>query len=433
MPAVTSYIGRMSYLMRQGSPANQVAILLPTDDAWSTFAPGRSSVTGVMGRYVTPTMMSSILSAGYNIDYIDAEAIDSVGIKNQILVIPATDRMPVATLSKIAAYVAAGGKAIAVGHLPTLTPEGKPLTANTSEIALVPDEASLAKALKNAAPPDFQIADVDATPKEVVGFIRRKLPSADLYLVVNTSNHPIDTTATFASNHKFAEAWDGDNGSVSPATATGQAIHLEPYGSQVFVFTDTPTTAKPVAPKPLNTSLDISSAWSLTLPGINKTIDEPVLTDWTADPTLKNYSGEGIYTRDVNIVNAPTDPVYLQVDGGKPSPAPARGGGHVYAYYDPPIQAAALVSINGQPVGALWHPPYRLDVTKYLKVGTNHIEIRVYNTAINAWAALPPHDYAPLIAKYGDRFQMQDLNLVAPVPSGILGSVRLVSTAEVKK
>ena len=45
MPAVTAYIGRMSYLLRQGKPANQVAILLPTDDAWATFAPGRSTVT----------------------------------------------------------------------------------------------------------------------------------------------------------------------------------------------------------------------------------------------------------------------------------------------------------------------------------------------------------------------------------------------------
>jgi hypothetical protein len=37
MPAVTAYIGRMSYLLRQGKPANQVAVLLPTDDAWASF------------------------------------------------------------------------------------------------------------------------------------------------------------------------------------------------------------------------------------------------------------------------------------------------------------------------------------------------------------------------------------------------------------
>ena len=103
----------------------------------------------------------------------------------------------------------------------------------------------------------------------------------------------------------------------------------------------------------------------------------------------------------------------------------------MHAYYDPPIREAALVTINGQSAGALWHPPYRLDITKLLKPGTNHIEIHVYNTALNAWSALPKHDYAPLIAKYGDKFQMQDLQLVEPISSGLLGPVHLV-TAEAK-
>ena len=99
----------------------------------------------------------------------------------------------------------------------------------------------------------------------------------------------------------------------------------------------------------------------------------------------------------------------------------------MHAYYDPPIHEAALVTINGQPAGALWHPPYRLDISKLLKPGQNHIEIHVYNTALNAWSALPPHDYKPLIEKYGDRFQMQDLNKVQPIPSGILGTIHLVT------
>jgi hypothetical protein len=101
--------------------------------------------------------------------------------------------------------------------------------------------------------------------------------------------------------------------------------------------------------------------------------------------------------------------------------------GSAQAYYDPPIREGALVTINGQAAGALWHPPYRLDVSKLLKTGENHIEIRVYNTAINAWAALPPHNDGPLIAKYGDRFQMRDLEDVKPVPSGILGPIHLVT------
>jgi len=433
MPAVTAYIGRMSYLLRQGKPANQVAIMMPTDDAWATFAPGRASVTADMGRYVTPAMMSTILSAGYNVDFIDAKAINKVGIgTHQILILPNMQRIPVETLKKIAAYTKSGGKAIAVGHLPTLTPEGKPLGdagGETSEIALVPDETSLAQALQHAARPDFQISATDEASRNTIGFIRRRLANADIYLVVNTSNQPIDTSATFSTTHKFAEEWDGDSAAISAASATAQPIYLAAYGSRVFVFSDTPSTAKP-APTPAKQLADLSSNWKVNFTALNKSVDESTPTDWIADPATIHYSGEGIYTRDFTLTAAPAGPVFLEVDGGKPETVPARAT-HIAAYYDPPVQAAALVTINGKSAGALWHPPYRLDVSKLLKPGVNHIEIDVYNTALNAWSALPPHDYKPLIAKYGDKFQMQDLNLVAPISSGLLGPVHLV-TAEGK-
>ncbi len=433
MPAVTAYIGRMSYLLRQGKPANQVAIMMPTDDAWATFAPGRSSVTADMGRYVTPAMMSTILSAGYNVDFIDAKAINKVGLgAHQILILPNMQRIPVETLKKIAAYTKSGGKAIAVGHLPTLTPEGKPLGdagGDTSEIILVPDETSLAQALQHAARPDFQISATDDANRNTIGFIRRRLANADIYLVVNTSNQPIDTSATFATTHKFAEEWDGDSAAISAASATAQPIQLAAYGSRVFVFSDTPSAVKP-APAPSKQIADLSSDWKVNFTGLNKSVNESTPTDWIADPSTIHYSGEGIYTRDFTLAAAPAGPVFLQVDGGKPSAVPVRAA-HSYAFYDPPVQAAALVTINGKSAGALWHPPYRLNVSKLLKPGVNHIEIDVYNTALNAWSALPPHDYASLIAKYGDRFQMQDLNLVAPISSGLLGPVHLV-TAEGK-
>jgi hypothetical protein len=112
---------------------------------------------------------------------------------------------------------------------------------------------------------------------------------------------------------------------------------------------------------------------------------------------------------------------------GIPNPLITNPGPGMHAWYDPPIREAAIVFINGQRAGSLWHPPYRLDVSKFLKQGDNTIEIHVYNTALNAWSALPPHDYKPLIAKYGDRFQMQDLDKVQPIPSGILGKIQLIS------
>ncbi len=124
--------------------------------------------------------------------------------------------------------------------------------------------------------------------------------------------------------------------------------------------------------------------------------------------------------------NSPPEHATLGPDG-LPNPLVTRTGPGMHAYFDPPIHEAALVVINGQAAGALWHPPYRLDISKLVKPGENHIEIQSSTRRLNAWSALPPHDYKPLIAKYGDRFQMQDLDKVQPLPSGILGSIKLVT------
>jgi hypothetical protein len=96
------------------------------------------------------------------------------------------------------------------------------------------------------------------------------------------------------------------------------------------------------------------------------------------------------------------------------------------ALFDPPIREAAIVSINGQRVASLWHPPYRIDITSLLKSGENHIEVSVFNTAVNEMAGQPPRDYTALNALYGKRFDMQDMDHLQAVPSGMMGHVRLL-------
>ena len=155
---------------------------------------------------------------------------------------------------------------------------------------------------------------------------------------------------------------------------------------------------------------DLSSDWQVTFTSTKETETEPTLTDWIINPATLFYSGEAVYSRDFSLASTPKTPIFLEVEGGKPLPGspssppehPALGpnglpdpritrpGPGMHAYYDPPIHEAAIVFINGQRAGSLWHPPYRLEVTKLLKPGPNHIEIHVYNTALNAWSELPP-------------------------------------------
>jgi hypothetical protein len=160
MPDVSQYIERTSFLLRQGQPANQVALLLPTDDAWANFSPGKVSVTEEMDRLITPALMSSILSAGYNIDYIDADAVEKLGIHYPVLVIPPTDRIPLQTLRTIQQYVAAGGKAISAGRAPSMDANGQNVPEiaslsrqlfDSSKSTFVGEESSLGDALHKAS------------------------------------------------------------------------------------------------------------------------------------------------------------------------------------------------------------------------------------------------------------------------------------------
>jgi hypothetical protein len=88
--------------------------------------------------------------------------------------------------------------------------------------------------------------------------------------------------------------------------------------------------------------------------------------------------------------------------------------------------------VNGRRAGSLWHPPYRIDITTLVHRGENRIEVRVFNTAINLLAGQPPRDYSALYAKYGKRFEPQDMENLQPVASGMLGPVKLIEATTVQ-
>jgi hypothetical protein len=72
-------------------------------------------------------------------------------------------------------------------------------------------------------------------------------------------------------------------------------------------------------------------------------------------------------------------------------------------------------------------------VTGLLQPGSNTISIQVANRAVNFMSDLTHHplpDYTALTADRtygGNRFQPQDLNAIAPQPSGLLETVQLVA------
>ena len=452
MPDVTKYLQRVSWLLCQGKPANDIAILLPEDDAQAAFIPGHVSVTDEMRRRITPALMAAILDAGYNIDYIDAATIDKLGaIPYPVLILPPTDRIPLATYKKIESYAAKAGKVIAIEKLPTRGPGLMAQNTSTEVAALserlfrgsdhvgifVDSVGGLADALHHALPPD-----VDATGQvSNLGFIHRKLFGSDIYFVVNSSNRPIDGSIRFRSTRPSIESWDPDSGvilqTVSRGDGAGLQLVLASYESRVFVLTGAPEawTKNPsqiAAKSPTHNEeqlADISSGWQIHFDGSEPSQALDHLVSWTELKGKQFYSGEAVYTRSVSINHTSTSGERIFLDFGAEAPItdnrrPNASG--MSALLDPPIREAAIIFVNGQRAGSLWHPPYRIDISKFAKSGENKIEVHVYNTAINLLAGQPPRDYTALQAKYGRRFDPQDMDNLKPIPSGLFGPIHLV-------
>jgi len=395
MPEITKYLQRVSWLLRQGKPANDVAVYLPTDDAWSGFMAGKDSVNQSMAALLPPDLIPHILDAGYNFDFIDDRAIEKIGIPFPVLVLPPVKRMPPSTSHKLEEFKSKGG-----------------IVVESSRLAELPGWYT----------PDF------ATSNPAIGFIHRKMEDADIYFIANTSNQPVRSKVQVRVKGRHAEWWDPFTGRVSPAGDNPIQLDLQPYESRVLVFSDRAGGRVPKITRSMRDVLDLSTGWTVTFPGVAQPIEMATLRSWAADENTKFISGQAIYEKVIQIpasLSKPGVELWLDFGSGTPiEPTASRAPG-MRAWLESPVREAAEVSVNGQAAGAVWRPPYEVEVNKLLHAGENKIRIVIGNLAINELAGQALPDYKLLNVRFGERFTPQDMQDLRPLPSGLLGPIRL--------
>jgi len=456
MPELAKYLQRVSFALRLGKPANDVAILLPTDDVWASFSAGLQkhasptsaagfdesgsnvSIDESMDGFLGNQVIAQVLDAGFNLDFIDADTIDSIGIPYKVLILPGVQRLPEKTYEKIADFARHGGIVVATRTLPSTAPgylDREAESARTQAISqalfhgkistghFVQDEHNLGASLGTYLEPDFT-----ATPAtSEIGFIHRKLDNGDLYFVANTSNRHLQTSVHFRTSHSRAEIWDPLAGRITgvsdPAHMT---LELEPYESRLIFFSEDAMQGAAKQEPGLTTKIDISNEWHVTFNDPERrSIEMTALTPWQQYPDLRYFSGTATYEKDLSFKPGMT--VMLDFGEGTPIAQPNPLGPHnMRAYLESPIREAAEVFLNGQHAGYIWHPPYRVDLTPFVKAGRNDLKIVVGNTGINALAGRNQPDYRLLYARYGTLFVPQDMDHLEPLPSGILGPVTLL-------
>ena len=464
MPDVTRYLQRMSFLLRQGQPANDVAIYLPNDDAWASFTNGNVNLFDVLRQRLGAELCQTLLGTGYNFDFFDDDILKQTGkVENGALrlgsstykavILPNVEHMASETLQKLGDFARGGGVLIATKRVPADNPGflnnaqdrvrlselSRSLFEGASPAArLVADEkAGLTAALNGRLQPD--VAFATAVPE--IGFIHRHAGEAEIYFLANTADVAKSVKASFRVKNLKPEWWDPFTGEVTAArvetqtnTATTVNLELEPYGSRVLVFTNRSLPgarkAQAAVPEPVN----ISAGWQVSFGsnGVRQRME--TLHSWDSDEATKYFSGVAAYENTFVVPDALLrDGLDVRLDFGDTRPempdAGARGANGMRATLEAPVRDAAVVYINDQRAGSVWHAPYSLDVRSFLRSGQNRIRIEVANTAMNHMAGHAMPDYRLLNLRYGERFQVQDLQKVRPLPSGLLGPIRLIPVA----
>lgn len=433
MPDLALYLQRVSWLMRQGKPVSDIALYLPVADIRAGFTAGTGRVSidrqadEAMGRDLIP----ALLAAGYNFDMVDDglldEALANGGYK--AVVLPRVERIPLETYRRLERYVQGGGLLLAAGRTPRLAPGKAGAEEQAKQIAAISrrlfeggkgvfaqTEAELVARLKEKT-----AAGLSWSPaSNAIGYAHRSVDGTDVYFVANTTNVPYEGRLQPGRKGAKAEVWDALTGRRQ---AFDGSISLPPYGSAVIVMGEGMESA-PAPRQGTGKEVDLSGGWEVTFAGTARKVSMETLKSWTDDPATKFYSGVAVYEKEIRVGREMLE-AELDFGTGQPlPPGPPRQAG-MRAWYAGPVRDAAVVFVNGKRAGAVFAPPYRLDLTGVLKEGSNRLRIEVGNTWLNGLAERGEPDYRDVTAKYGERFQMQDMKRMVPEPSGLLGAVRL--------
>jgi len=381
------YIARCSYLLQQGHFGADLVYFYGED----------SNLTAIFGG------KSPDVPAGYGFDYINADAVINAlsvadgrihtpgGMSYRVLGLdPYSKHMSLPVLRAIHKLVEGGG--VVAGAKPSDDPS---LADDPAEFKKLNDELfgdgtgvhnvgkgtvyagqkleDVFAALKVAPDFDFTRPETDTR----LEFVHRKLTEGDLYFVDNRKDRDEQVEATFRVTGREPELWHPETGkteAVSFKIADGRTtvpLKLEAWGTVFVVFRKTTTATSRTLPQVTETKLaNVKDEWKVSFQperGAPASITLDQLASWSdsSDKGVKYFSGTGTYTKTVTAPATWFKPgAHLWIDLGE-------------------VKNLAEVTVNGKPLGIVWHKPYRVDVTGVLKPGANQLTIKVTNAWVN--------------------------------------------------
>lgn len=452
LPELNAYITRCQSVLQSGEHGNDVLVYWPQPDLWSRADGG----LGTEDRELSPDykwqgrswmygedhspgeVVGRIEAAGWQLDWVSDTLLDGFRSRRgriandhasyAVVVVPPVRFMPVDTLERLVRLAEDGGRVVFIGALPEDVPgfgdlekrrrsfRGLLTRLERNPRATVVDEGgALDEALAASGAAREPIADSGAR------VLRRRHRTGWNYFVTNCTAAAVSgwfrLGVPAAGVGVLDPLWDR-----SGPAATRRAgdrlevrLHLEPGQSLLLrTFDGRPVRGTPLSlVEPGETALPVDGPWQLTFteggPTLPPTRELATLASWTdLGEEATAFSGTARYRTTFDMQDAAAARDWL-LDLGD-------------------VRESARVWLNGSRVGTAWSVPFLVPLGGLLRAGRNVLEIEVTNLTANRFraAARSGELDIPHYINWRSRIEPQDWT---PMPSGLLGPVRLVEQA----
>lgn len=444
-PAFFDYITRCQSFLQMGQPDNDFLVYLPVYDMWDEQG-GRLLLFDIhkMARRA-PRFIEAvhrIYDAGYDMDYIsdnfirnamcqDGKILTSGGVSYKALVVPGARLMPADVLEKLLQLADEGAMIVFLEQYPEDVPGLNSLYGRRAEFNNVLAQIKEREGKGNVIfGTDYvrTLAATAAVPEDMkttfgLSIIRRSNPEGHHYFISALKAEDTEGWIPLAVQARSAMLYNPMNGTSGKARlrqnngrtevflqlASGESVILKTFDSQEVVG---PEYGYWSEMKNLLSDRQWGFRFVEATPAVGATPDSVSLGSWTelAAEGARHTMGTACYTTTFTVKN-PADAGEWMLDLGD-------------------VRESARVRINGQEVATLFAVPYRCLAGKYLRAGVNTLEVEVTNLPANRIADMDRRNVPWRIYKDANivniHYKKDNYGKWEPVPSGLLGPVRLI-------
>jgi hypothetical protein len=213
-----------------------------------------------------------------------------------------------------------------------------------------------------------------------VRFYLRQTEDLDIFFVANKGDSPISLNGHFRTSGKAPELWDPITGDIRPLpqftthdNVVAMPLYFDSFQSYFILF-DKKKSSKPIKsginfPEE-NTLMSFNGEWEVSFDpewgGPEQAVTFNTLQKWNTHEIegIRYYSGEATYRKTFSLPGSFSGNSRVELDLGS-------------------VYKLAQIKLNGEDLGIVWTPPYRVDVTGKLNPSHNQLEIKVVNTWTN--------------------------------------------------